>query len=123
MNNASCWAYEKIYADMYTDSKSYLLNLNSLEMAKDSEEYIRGENQIPTVLPGLFGGWMCGPPLDMGEIVAADCLRFIPSASYANPQDPMFNEGPLNVFTYLSSRSRSQTALMRETENENVHMA
>jgi len=42
MNNASCWAYENIYADMYTDSKSYLLNLNSLEMAKDSEEYIRG---------------------------------------------------------------------------------
>ena len=66
---------------------------------------------------------MCGPPLDMGEIVAADCLRFIPTASYANPQDPLFNEGPLNVFTYLSSRQRTQNALMKETENENVHMA
>ena len=122
MNNASCWAYENIYDDMYSDSRSYQFNLDSLEIR--SEEYFREtQNQIPTVLPGLYGGWMCGPPLDMGEIVAADCLRFMPSASWANPEDPMFNEGPLNVFTYLSSRSRTQTALMKETENENVHMA
>ena len=92
-------------------------------MEIDSELYITGGNEIPDILPGLYGGWMCGPPLDLGEIVGADCLRFIPTASYANPQDPLFNEGPLNVFTYLSSRSRTQTALMKETENENLHMA
>lgn len=73
------------------------------------------------MLPGLYGSWMCSPPLDMGEIVSADCLRFIPSASYANPTDPMFNEGPLNVMTYLSSRAENKITLMKETSNANLH--
>merc|ERR1711971_1316828 len=57
----------------------------------------------------MYGGWMCIPPMEMLDMYYVDCMRFLPGADYSNQQDITFDDGPIRVMTYMSSRNGTDT--------------
>ena len=57
--------------------------------------------------PAMYGSWLCLPPMDYDNGTYSNCMRFLPSDSYSNPEDFKFKSGPVNVMTYLTSRTNA----------------
>ena len=52
----------------------------------------------------MYGAWLCLPPMTYDNGTYSNCMRFLPSDSFSNPEDFKFKSGPVNVMTYLTSR-------------------
>ena len=103
----SCWAFTMLEDGSYPKQPaSYLIDpltwtaQSSLETQQDITEGI---------FPAMYGGWMCDLPQWEGqEQMYSDCFRFLPSEEYStasNSTDVRFETGPMQIATYLTSRS------------------
>lgn len=107
-NYWSCWEFFMEESGEYQDApKSYLVN------PADFTENTR-LNQFTDVgmsqFPAMYGSWLCLPPMSYDMMTYSTCLRFLPNDTYSNPEDFKFKQGPVNVMTYLTSRSGVELA-------------
>lgn len=106
-NNASCWAFSLRSDGEYKDeNESYLIPPSQVTETSRLTDWTDKSNEM---LPGLFGSWMCMPPLVSGDMAMTSCLRMMPSREAASAEDPRFEVGPVSVTTYDTSRNSTDT--------------
>ena len=66
--------------------------------------------------PAMYGSWICWPVMTMWEGAYTDCMRFLPKDSYSSPEDYAFRQGPIQVMTYLTSRTEDGTSPIANNE-------
>lgn len=99
---ASCWAYTMRTDGEYKDDvESYLVMPSQITATTKLSDFTDKSNDMT---PGLFGSWMCLPPITMLDITGTSCLRLMPSKESATTEDPRFEIGPVTVMTYETSR-------------------
>ena len=103
----SCWEWTPtenmedgtaIYDNM---NSSYLIDPNTWTESSRLDDY---EDLGFGAFPGLYGGWLCGEPMDMFDIFQVECMRFLPNASYNRTTDITYDAGPVQVMTYSTER-------------------
>ena len=101
----SCWTFSMDDESNFEDlPKSYLVDpatWTADSLLNTNEDITEG------IFPAMYGGWMCFPPVEMGDNYYADCMRFLPSPEVSSPEDFLFEQGPINVMTYLTARPES----------------
>jgi len=114
----SCWAFP-----MGSDGKiqekpsSYLVDPATWTDESRLDTY---EDITRGVFPAMYGGWMCFPPTEIMDNYYSDCMRFLPSPEVSSTEDFLYEEGSLNVMTYLTSRQGSGEPLADGSEVLNV---
>ena len=93
------------------DNSSYLINPE--EFLPDSKlsdfKDLTGERFVP----GMFGAWMCFPPITIYEYSMTDCMRFLPDAGFSKVEDYGFIPGEkIKIMTYLTSRADGSTEIV-----------
>jgi len=108
----SCWEYKMREDGGWDDMpKAYLINPK--EFNKDSRLHDYRDLNAEA-FPGMLGGWLCFPPMDVLMNSYTDCMRFLPKES--KPEDYRFGTGPVRVMTYLTSRADRETVLVEGNE-------
>merc|ERR1719458_2361700 len=69
-----------------------------------------------STFPAMYGSWICWPVMTMWEGAYTDCMRFLPKDSYSSPEDYAFRQGPIQVMTYLTSRTEDGTSPIANNE-------
>ena len=117
----SCWEYKKREDGQFDDMpKSYLINPKEFtkeDRLHDHKDLSGSDKQFP----GMFGGWLCLPPMDLLKNSYTDCMRFLPSEASSTPEDYLYRTGPIRAMTYLTSRANDDTSFVEgnETMHEN----
>ena len=115
----SCWEFymnnDGVYDDM---AKSYLINPSEFSTNSSLNQF---EDISMKSFPGFYGSWICLPPITMGLVGSGtytNCMRFLPSEEYSKDNnDYAFTEGPLNIMTYLTSRSNTTATAVNGNNN------
>ena len=111
----SCWEYKKREDGMFDDTpKSYLVNPS--EFTKSSRLHDYKDLAAEGSFPGMFGGWLCLPPVDILMETYTDCMRFLPRPEKSSSEDMLFETGPIRVMTYLTSRADDDTMMVEGNE-------
>ena len=103
----SCWEWtptenrpdgSAIYDNM---NRSYLIDPTTWTETSRLDDY---QDLGFGALPGLYGGWLCSEPEEIFDMYTAECMRFLPNASYSNTTDITYGAGPAQVMTYSTER-------------------
>lgn len=102
----SCWSFTMADDGTYPKTPaSYLIDPATwtAESSLDTYEEIEEES-----FPSMYGSWTCMEPKEWNDTMHADCMRFLPSQEYStasNSTDVRFENGPMKIATYLTSRA------------------
>lgn len=101
----SCWTFPMDAEGKFDDApKSYLVDPATWTEDSRLNTY---EDKTWGIFPAMYGGWMCFPPTEIMDNYYSDCMRFLPSPEVSSTEDFLYEQGPLNVMTYLTSRQGS----------------
>lgn len=101
---ASCWSWTMNQFGSFGDvADSYLVDTSSELNAKSLLENMNGRIQGVTVVPAMFGEWVCAEPYEVRNRWIAACGRLLPKVY--TTFDPSYQaDEEVTLVTYLTSR-------------------
>ena len=115
---ASCWAYQKTFTD-WDEGDFYRIYPSQITNESRMDEFERVPEGLDAIM-GTKGTWIMSAPIKTGETTfKVFATRFSPTEG--NPQDPVFNLGRAQIWTYQSESlpkpevEETETAAVEET--------